>query len=188
MMLLAPMAALGAFFATPTTAGAESRVVVDTWRITGESITGTATLPTSDLCLADTFVLLAATTYEGGWASYGEFSYNECTQKGTWVSGSAVPTTLRFWGNLSSAHLVAHIALTDEATGSSAGSVAVDETWTATGPAVHEKEVDSYNEPGNYLFRWTFKGTSREAVTTGTMTLDTAHIRRSSYWTMQVTH
>ena len=188
VFLLASLTVLAASLATPVTAAADSRVTVDTWKLSGQSVIGSALLPASGPCLADTYVLVSATTYEGGWASYGGYSYNECTGKGTWVSGSARPKVLRFWGNSGSAHVVAHIPLRDEATGTPTGAVDLDEAWASIGPAVHEDEVDTYNAPGDYLFRWTFRGTSRPAMATGTVRADTARIWRSNYLSMQVEH
>ncbi|OLP38508.1 hypothetical protein BJM39_26085 [Salmonella enterica subsp. enterica serovar Javiana] len=90
-------------------------------------------------------------------------------------------------GSLASAHIVATVPLQTES-GDPVGTVHVDNTWTATTPAVRETETETQSYPGSYMHRYSFKGTFRLAEVTGTAPLTEGRISRADSLSITVFH
>lgn len=135
-----------------------------------------------------------ATTYQYLFSNedtthYQSWTYNRCTGEFEFLSGEAVPTTFRVTGRLASVRVVATIPLTDASTGQSAGEATVDETFRAASPAVTSTSSQSERIPGDYLFRFRFTGTVREATASGTLgSLQNASITKIRSGTLSITH
>jgi hypothetical protein len=120
--------------------------------------------------------------------SYYTYSYDYCTDTMLYFrTGTAVPTTFEKRGNLASVHVVATITLTDDVGGPDT-ELSLDETWTATSPAV--KTTDRYTQqlPGAYRLSYRSSGTIREASVSGTEPFDSGVIGNFNLMTISVTH
>lgn len=178
---------LAALYAAPATAQTTDRAVTKL-TVRGLSVSGWGEIPSSDPCLQNTLVnLWAGTADDGVRVYYSEWLYNRCTGLGTYQYGSAAPTTYKVSGSLGSAHIAATIALTTEI-GAPAGLVEVDNTWTATAPAIRETSTETEHHPGGYLSRYTFKGTSRQAAVVGSAPLTGGTIARANVMSITIAH
>lgn len=186
-VLAAPCLVLAAVCATPASAGA-SDASVSKLKVRGLTVTASGQIPSSDPCLQDTLVDLWAGTADDGLRVYvSQWSYNRCTQVGITTYGSAAPTTYRVLGSLASAHIVAVVPLQTES-GGPAGTMVVDNTWTATSAAVRETYTETESYPGGYSYRYTFKGTTRFADVTGTAPLSEGRISRANVLSITIWH
>jgi hypothetical protein len=186
-VLATPSLVLAVVSATPAAAGAADTQVTK-FKLRGLTVTASGQIPSSDPCLQDTLVDLWAGTADAGLRVYiSQWSYNRCTQVGAFQYGSAAPTTYKVLGSLASAHIVATVPLQTDS-GDPAGTVHVDNTWTATAPAVRETETETESYPGGYMHRYSFKGTFRLAEVTGSAPLTEGRILRANVLSITVWH
>jgi len=119
---------------------------------------------------------------------YTHFTYDACTGEATALLGSAPPTTFDVRGNLSTAHLVATVPLTNLGTGEPAGQVVIDDTWTATQQATKGKYSYSTNTPGEYRYSSRSAANQAPATVTGTVAFDYGYIWKVTMMEISVTH
>lgn len=101
-------------------------------------------------------------------ATYSLAFVNRCTSQRRWIFGTAPTTTYRVAPSLSSAHVVATIPMTDVDTGAVAGTVYVDDVWTATDRAIRTHGSNTIKVPGVYIQHSVFHGIFRPAEVSGT--------------------
>lgn len=100
--------------------------------------------------------------------TYAQFR-SGCDGSLTTVFGSSQEATLTFGPNLSSAHLVATLEL--YRSGEYLGTMSIDNMWTANSSAVRDRFAEGDVVPGDSVYKRQFKGTTRQADVTGTITL-----------------
>lgn len=134
----------------------------------------------ADGCTFSTTAAGAGTAYDGGTTMfYYSSTFNQCTGEDSTVYGEAPTET--FTADRTSVHAAASVPLSD------GSQIYLDLTWQGTG-LVERGGMTSRNVlPGQYVQRTAVRGTTQQAVVTGTLSFENAYISASKGSSMLVT-
>jgi hypothetical protein len=133
----------------------------------------------ADGCTYSSTAAGAGTMYDGGTAMfYSSSTYNKCTGEGYSTYGEA-PTELFDFAR-SSVHATATVPLSDGT------EIYLDLTWQGTGTVERGGSISRDILPGQFVQRNSIRGTTQQAVVTGTLSFENAFISASTGSSMQV--
>lgn len=164
----------------PATAGAATDVYKERFR--GVVLDGSTSV--DDSCTSTSTRVVADATR----VLYVRVIRDGCTGEISGVFGEAPPTVFDARGNLATARVVATIPLVDLLTGSPAGEIVVDDTWTATGRAAKSKSTFRTNLPGELLYSQSSIGSTAPATVTGTVPLESGSLWEYNTMVITITH
>ena len=164
----------------PATADAATDVYKERFR--GVVLEGTTSV--DDSCTSTSTRVVADATR----VLYVRVIRDGCTGEFSGVFGEAPPTVFDARGNLATAHVVATIPLVDVLTGSPAGEIVVDDTWTATDRAAKSKSTFRTNLPGQLLYSQSSIGSTAPASVTGTVPLESGSLWEFNTMTITISH
>ncbi|MFD5276185.1 hypothetical protein ACFWIX_01355 [Pseudarthrobacter sp. NPDC058362] len=98
---------------------------------------------------------------EGSTMFYSTYSFNDCTQEFYYSAYGSAPTDV-FTFDKDFVHAVATVLLSD------GSQIYLDLTWQGTGPVMRGGTNSRTILPGQFVNRFSLRGTSQEAVVTGT--------------------
>ena len=145
----------------------------------GHTINASGSSISADGCLHTDWSMFTGTNSDGtGFVSYTRSIFDGCYGELTYVTGTS-HTGLVEASALTSARVVATIALADGRTGAPAGEVSINNTFTGFGPA--ETGRTAFQElTDQHMFQYTSAGQWKQATSTGTVHFDFAQISKSA--------